>query len=50
MRDPAAAAAMGARARQRVVEKFSLDAEAGAIASVYRNLLIPTPLEGQGGR
>jgi mannosyltransferase len=38
MRDPAAAAAMGARARQRVVDKFSLDAEAGAIAAVYRAL------------
>ena len=30
MRDPAAAAAMGARGRERVVEKFSLDAEANA--------------------
>ena len=30
MRDPAAAAAMGARARARVLEKFSLDAEADA--------------------
>ena len=29
MRDPASADAMGARARQSVVEKFSLDAEAG---------------------
>ncbi len=38
MRDPAAAAAMGARARQRVVDKFSLDAEANAIAKVYRAL------------
>src|SRR5882757_1651894 len=28
LRDPAAAAAMGARARKRVLEKFSLDAEA----------------------
>ena len=28
MRDPAAAAAMGARGRARVLEKFSLDAEA----------------------
>ncbi len=39
MRDPSAAAAMGERARARVVEKFSLDAEAGAIAAVYRTLL-----------
>lgn len=39
MRDVAAAAAMGARARARVVEKFSLDAEANAIAAVYRTLI-----------
>jgi mannosyltransferase len=39
MRDPAAAIAMGARARARVVDKFSLDAEADAIASVYRKLV-----------
>jgi mannosyltransferase len=39
MRDPAAATAMGARARARVVDKFSLDAEADAIASVYRKLV-----------
>lgn len=39
MRDPAAAMAMGARARQRVLEKFSLDAEANAIAAVYRTLV-----------
>src|SRR5207245_11427586 len=39
MRDPAAAAAMGARARARVLEKFSLDAEANAIAAVYRTLI-----------
>ena len=38
MRDPAAAAAMGARARQRVLERFSLDAEANRIAEVYRGL------------
>lgn len=37
--DPAAAAAMGERARARVVEKFSLDAEADGIAAVYRKLL-----------
>jgi mannosyltransferase len=39
MRDPAAAAAMGTRARARVLEKFSLDAEATAIATVYRTLV-----------
>jgi len=39
MRDPAAASAMGARARARVVEKFSLDAEAAGIAAVYRALV-----------
>src|SRR3954452_18638182 len=39
MRDPAAAAAMGARARTRVLEKFSLDAEANAIAAVYRTVV-----------
>jgi mannosyltransferase len=39
MRDPASAAAMGARARARVLEQFSLDAEANGIADVYRRLL-----------
>jgi mannosyltransferase len=39
MRDPASAAAMGARARARVLEKFSLDAEANAIAAIYRTLV-----------
>jgi mannosyltransferase len=39
MSDVAAASAMGARARQRVLDKFSLDAEAGAIADVYRRLV-----------
>jgi mannosyltransferase len=39
MRDPASAAAMGVRARVRVLEKFSLDAEANAIAGVYRRLI-----------
>jgi len=39
MRDPAAATAMGERGRARVLEKFSLDAEAGAIAAVYRGLV-----------
>jgi mannosyltransferase len=38
MRDPAAAMAMGERARARVLEKFSLDAEANAIAAVYKTL------------
>lgn len=38
MRDPSSAQAMGERARARVVEKFSLDAEANAIAAVYRTL------------
>jgi mannosyltransferase len=39
MRDPALAATMGQRARARVEEKFSLDAEAKAIADVYRRLI-----------
>jgi mannosyltransferase len=39
MRHPAAATAMGARARARAVDKFSLDAEAAAIAAVYRTVL-----------
>jgi mannosyltransferase len=39
MRDPVSAVAMGARARQSVLEKFSLDAEAGGIAKVYRTLV-----------
>ncbi len=39
MRDPAEATAMGARAQVRVVDKFSLDAEANAIAAVYRTLI-----------
>jgi mannosyltransferase len=39
MRDPIAAAAMGARARQRVIAEFSLDAEANRIADVYRALV-----------
>src|ERR1700689_1601217 len=38
MRDPAAAAEMGRRGRARVLDKFSLDAEANRIAEVYRNL------------
>jgi mannosyltransferase len=39
MRDPAAAHAMGERARNRVVERFSLEAEADKIAAVYRTLV-----------
>ena len=39
MRDPASAAAMGARGRARVLEKFSLQAETGRIAEVYRALV-----------
>ena len=39
LRDPAAAAVMGARGRRRVVEQFSLDAEVNRIAEVYRGLV-----------
>jgi mannosyltransferase len=39
MRDPAAAEAMGERARRRAIEQFSLDAEAARIAEVYRTLV-----------
>ena len=39
MRDPTSAADMGMRARARVLEKFSLDAEANAIAGVYRTVV-----------
>jgi mannosyltransferase len=39
MRDPASAAAMGERGRARVLDKFSLDAEAGGITKVYRTLI-----------
>ena len=49
LRDSAAASAMGARARARVVEKFSLDAEAAGIAAVYRTLWSHSPLV-EGGR
>ena len=38
MQDPASATAIGVRGRARVLEKFSLDAEANAIAEVYRTL------------
>jgi len=44
LRDPASAAAMGERARARVLAKFSLDAEASAIAQVYRSLDISSPV------
>lgn len=39
MRDPGSAAALGERGRARVLEKFSLDAEAHRIAEVYRTLV-----------
>ncbi len=39
MGNPASAAAMGVRARERVLEQFSLDAEASRIAEVYRTLV-----------
>ena len=39
LRDPASAAARGERARQRVIARFSLDAEANKIAGVYRALV-----------
>jgi mannosyltransferase len=39
MRDPASAAEMGERGRERVLANFSLDAEAAAIAEVYRTLV-----------
>ena len=38
MRDPARAAAMGARARARVLSEFSVDAEAARIVAVYRDV------------
>ncbi|MET0722300.1 MAG: glycosyltransferase family 4 protein [Tardiphaga sp.] len=39
LRDPALAAAMGERGRQRVLDRFSLKAEAEGIAAVYRTLI-----------
>ena len=39
LRDPAGAAAMGVRARARVIREFSVDAEAARIAEVYRRVL-----------
>ena len=41
LRDPVSCTAMGTRARTRVLEKFSLDAEAGRIAEVYSGLAVP---------
>jgi mannosyltransferase len=38
MRDPAAAAAMGHRARERAMTEFSIDAEVAGIAKLYRTL------------
>lgn len=38
LRDPDRAAAMGARARRRVLAEFSVDAEAGKIVDVYRRV------------
>jgi mannosyltransferase len=40
LRDPASCTAMGMRARARVLEKFSLDAEASRIAEIYRGLAV----------
>jgi mannosyltransferase len=39
MRDPALAITMGMRAQARVLARFSLDAEAAAIAEIYRALV-----------
>jgi len=39
MRDPERARAMGEQARARVIAAFSIDAEAGQIAAVYRKVL-----------
>jgi mannosyltransferase len=39
MRDPARAAAMGRRARERVMREFSIEAEAARIVEVYRRVL-----------
>jgi mannosyltransferase len=38
MRDPAAAAAMGQRARDRAVDDFGIDSEARAVAAVYEKV------------
>ena len=39
MRDPVWATALGEHGRARVLEKFSLDAEANNIAGIYRTLI-----------
>ena len=39
MRNPESATAMGKGGRARVLEKFSLDAEANRIAEIYRTLV-----------
>jgi mannosyltransferase len=39
MHDPASTEAVGERGRARVIQKFSLDAEAAAIATIYRGLV-----------
>ena len=39
MRDPARAADMGRKARERVLAQFSVEAEAAKIAAVYRDVL-----------
>jgi mannosyltransferase len=39
LRDPGRAAAMGAKARARVLSEFSIDVEAERIAAVYRHVL-----------
>ncbi len=39
MRDPARAIEMGRKARERVLSQFSVEAEAGRIAAVYRDVL-----------
>ena len=43
MRDPALAAAMGARARDYVVKNFSIQSEAEKYAAVYRRVLGRSP-------
>src|SRR5262249_36763443 len=40
MRDPAGAAAMGVRARARVMREFSIEVEAARIVEVYRRVLM----------
>jgi mannosyltransferase len=43
MRDPQSAAAMGQRARESVVGRFGIDAEAEKIAAVYRRIWASAP-------